>query len=645
MSGLNLFLVVLFVSFTASAYHLDKFGTDELLLNPMKVDDFDIRQLRRELETNYHSHLGSARLLPWDSRSRVAVDRYFTEIGILLEDTSVRTHAKIPLQRHRHDILTISAKKDLPRHRILLQGNPGSGKSTVVAKLALDWMSRHPRSPLKDVPILFALPMQKLNEGANIGEAIRQHLLPEDSTFTAEAIEGFLKARPNDAMIVLDGLDALSKQPKSDKKGSKVGNLVKIIENRRLTECTVLITSRPSKVAQMKESTLREYTLLQMEGYKVEDIFSYILTFFQEDEQFAQGLMRHLEASPIILESLCSVPLFLTIVCHLWETDIGGDKGNRLGTNCELTDNIIKTLWTHQESKHSEAEDETDCGLDRTSVHEETKSSGGFSSFCRSFRRISIKRKGSKEAGLVNGLPTHSSKATMCRLGKVALEKLLNADQDLIFQPKDLAFCRNYTDIGIAIGLLSQVQSNTSTIKKRNTAVKVQTSVQFFHKGTTEKCAAVYLASLWRKNHAKFTEILKQLHDKFVVEEHEDILMLACGEDVHVAKEILHHLSSISASHDVILKCYFESPEDESVDKEMLRIFQEKWFVALSSPSAHTLVALKYFLKKALQEDSEKNTISKLLVSAAPLSSMGRFVEVLDSKALPEVVISRSSMV
>ena len=142
-----------------------------------------------------------------------------------------------------------------------------------------------------------------------------------------------------------------------------------------------------------------------------------------------------------------------------------------------------------------------------------------------------------------------------------------------------------------------------------------------------QKCAAVHLASLWKRNHAKFTEVLKHLKDKFVAEEFEIVLMLASGEDANVAREILQHLSSVSASHDLMLKCYFECPEEVSVDKEMARIFKEKYYVTLSSPGCHTLSALKYFLKKW---STDASAIRKLSISAPPLSSMWSFVEALD---------------
>ncbi|XP_011662895.2 NACHT, LRR and PYD domains-containing protein 14-like [Strongylocentrotus purpuratus] len=308
-----------------SVYGIDCMdGGGILNTSGLKEDNFDTRQLRRELEMKYHSHLCTMRLLPWDARSRVAVDRYFTDIGISLEDTSVRQHTKISLEHHRHDIFTISAAKNLPTNRILLQGNSGSGKSTVVAKLALDWITRHPKSLLKDLPLLFVLPLHKLNETSNFGEAVREHLLPEDTTFTAEAIEAYVKANPRESLLVLDGHDGMMK---SKAKGDKVGNLVKIIENKRLTECKVLVTSKYWSVAQMKESVIREYTLLEMEGFKVEDTFSYIISYFEDDEKMAQGLIRHIEACPDLMESLCPCPLFCSILCHLWEEDLSKGGG------------------------------------------------------------------------------------------------------------------------------------------------------------------------------------------------------------------------------------------------------------------------------------------------------------------------------
>eukprot|EP00057_Strongylocentrotus_purpuratus_P008436 XP_011662910.1 PREDICTED: uncharacterized protein LOC105437701 [Strongylocentrotus purpuratus] len=95
-----------------SAYGIDLLGGGGILnTSGLMEDNFDTRQLRRELEMKYHSHLCTMRLLPWDARSRVAVDRYFTDIGISLEDTSVRQHTKISLDNNRHDIFTSARRR------------------------------------------------------------------------------------------------------------------------------------------------------------------------------------------------------------------------------------------------------------------------------------------------------------------------------------------------------------------------------------------------------------------------------------------------------------------------------------------------------------------------------------------------------
>ncbi|XP_063954614.1 uncharacterized protein LOC129258901 [Lytechinus pictus] len=588
----------------------------------LKGDNFDVRKLRRELEMKYHSQLCTMRLLPWDARSRVAVDRYFTDIGITLEDTSVRQHTKIPLERHRHNIFTISAVKNLPTNRILLQGNAGSGKSTVVAKMALDWMSRHPKSPLKDLPLLFVLPLHKLNEMSNFGDAVREHLLPEDTAFTAEAIDAYVKANPGEAVLVLDGFGGMQK---GEAKGDKVGNLMKIIENKRLTECKVLVTSQFWKVAQMKESVIREYTLLEMEGFKVEDTFSYILTYFEDDETMAQGLIRHVEASPNIMETLCPYPLFCSILCHLWEEGFSKDTGrNHLGTTSHTTNHIIRSLWAHLEAKNRDEDFSDD--LDRSRHDSEATHGTRLSLLCRRMRSI---RKRSIKTGLdKSGLPRHSLKSTMSRLGKVALEKLVSRNPEGELEQKDVAFCREFTEIGLAVGILSQTRGeSTGFALPRGFQSENLKGVRFSHKGVMVKCAAIYLASLWKRNHAKFAEILKLIKDKFIAQAFEGLLLLSCGEDANVAREILQHLSSVSASHDLLLKCYFESTEEESVDEEMARIFKEKYYVALNSPGRDSFSALKYFLKRRSTGDS---VIRKLLISAPPLSSLQSFVEALD---------------
>ncbi|XP_071497371.1 uncharacterized protein [Diadema antillarum] len=616
-----------------SAHHLNIDIMDHAP-HDTKVQEVEIQQLRRELEINYKSRLGTTCLLPWDSRSRVAIDRYFTDVAITLEDTSFRDHRKIPLERHRHDIFTISAEKNLPINRILLRGEPGTGKSTVVAKIAQDWVSRNPSSPLHDLPLLFILSFQTLSEESQLGDAIRQNLLPEDTTFTPERIESLIRLKPHDSILILDGLEELSQ---GSSKADKTDNIVKILENRRLTECKVMVTARPTRVAQMKESTMREYTLLEIEGFRAADVFDFIVSYFGDDVAMAQGLMRHLEASPVILDSLCTIPLFCTIVCYLWETDICqvNRQGNRLGTNSELADHIIKCLWAHHESKNTE--DEPDGGFNRSRLESDVGRKSRLSSFCSSIRRIPLRRSRKKSGN--NAVSILPPKSTTQRLGKVALEKLLAFDEDLGFQQKDLTFCREFVDVGLAVGLLSKVQVVNSGNKKKHTIVKHETRVQFAHMETMQKCAAVYLACLWKKNRVKFNDVLKHLNDKFLVERFEPLLMLTCGEDANVAKEIIQHLSSLFASHDVILKCYFESPESQCVDEEMMRIFPDKCIIALTNPSVHSIAALGYFLAKSSRKDGITNAVSKLLLAAVGFVPMLNLIELLDAKHCPEVTL------
>ena len=221
---------------------------------------------------------------------------------------------------------------------VLIEGEPGMGKTTYCQKLAFEWASKQcgewdESFPRIDVLLLLRCRGIKSTIWDAIAEQILQkELKPEES----ERFFQFLKENPSKVLLVLDGLDEADPQ--------KLEMFMNLIQRKQLPGCYIVLTSRPEAGSKVRGYT---DTLLEIVGFTRTDAKRYIRKYFQQAEHLAEALISKVKLDKDLRE-LTKNPLNTLLLCVVFE-DL---KGILPSSRTQLYVEIVLFVLRRYESKN-----------------------------------------------------------------------------------------------------------------------------------------------------------------------------------------------------------------------------------------------------------------------------------------------------
>ena len=266
-----------------------------------------IRQLYRTREQ---------RLLPvpWLDEFSFHINDIFTRLkilgkektqGVLTDDVTNMTA-----------IFKAHAECQRPR-TVLIEGDPGMGKTTYCQKLAYDWATKQnewdPCFP--EIEVLLLLKCHEIK--SDIWKAIDDQILPEEmDTQAKECFFTFIRENQSKVLLVLDGLD------EADTSNLKMFS--NLIESKELSGCYIVFTSRHEA-----GRNARRYCdiLWEIVGFTQKDAESFIHKYLKNvnKEHLARKLVKTLwsrsfeSGQPNDLRDLTKNPLNTALLCVIWE--------------------------------------------------------------------------------------------------------------------------------------------------------------------------------------------------------------------------------------------------------------------------------------------------------------------------------------
>ena len=198
---------------------------------------------------------------------------------------------------------------------VLIEGEPGIGKTSYCQKLAYDWATRQGcgwDESFPRVEVLLLLRCCEI-ESSCIWKAIEDQILPEGiQPVVRDTFIQFLQENPSKVLLVLDGLD------EADPVTLKL--VLKLIQRELLPGCCIVLTSRHEE-----GSNIRPYTdtLLEIVGFMTTDADCFIRRYFHQsdNEHLAATLIAKLETDN--LYELTRNPLNTLLLCVIFE-DLDG---------------------------------------------------------------------------------------------------------------------------------------------------------------------------------------------------------------------------------------------------------------------------------------------------------------------------------
>ena len=324
-----------------------------------------------EIRQLYQSREGNLAPFAWCDYPNFNMNDIFTRLKIVNREKTRGTLTDDEIT-NMTAIFRPHPKCQKPR-KVLIEGDPGMGKTTYSQKLAYDWANKQNEWDAS-FPAIEVLLLLRCNDiKSSIWEAIDEQILSEDIDGKAkETFFKYIRENQSKVLLLLDGLD--------EGDPCERDMYLSLLTCKLLPDCHVVITSRHEvgkKVSRYCDN------LWEIVGFTEEDSKSFIRKYFQGKEplaeRFIERQVKHWYADPSDpkfrgLSDLARNPLNLTLLCCIFEDS---QEVYSLSTRTRLHIEIVLLVLRRYEEKNGlESDDDQDLISD---YREKLKLLGRFS--------------------------------------------------------------------------------------------------------------------------------------------------------------------------------------------------------------------------------------------------------------------------
>ena len=218
------------------------------------------------------------------------------------------------LQQQTKDSTDLSDRSGV----FLLQGRPGSGKTTLMTKLSRDWANK---TILKS-KLFFLVYLRRLNSQKSISlmSIIHQACPVFDEDFCYKLESHINRTSGKGMVFALDGLDEYSphiSDSNADGFLTSEDFIFMLIKGQKLPHAMVVVTSRPAACTNIRIYATKAIEVL---GFLQKQVFEYMQCYFKNNAQKAEKIITHLKQRPNLM-NICYLPLHCSMLAFLYEED------------------------------------------------------------------------------------------------------------------------------------------------------------------------------------------------------------------------------------------------------------------------------------------------------------------------------------
>jgi len=291
-------------------------------------DPFSLEKCISIIRQLYEDREGWLAPFPWSEEFQFSLDNIFTRLKFVSRKKERGLKADNGVDMFQ--IFQPHKECSQPR-RVLIEGQPGMGKTTYCHKIAYDWAKkRKGGESFPDVMLVLLLKCRDIQCG--LWEAIDDQLLPREvNEGEKERFFTFVREHQSKVLVVLDGLDELP--------SSQWSTYADIIQGRVLPESYLVVTARHEVGMRVRKSC---HTLLEVEGFTRADAKKFIRRYFREEEEdLAEKLLGKLH-SDRTLQDLTANPLNTALICLVFEDFRGKFPESRTLLYLEIVECVLR---------------------------------------------------------------------------------------------------------------------------------------------------------------------------------------------------------------------------------------------------------------------------------------------------------------
>ena len=193
--------------------------------------------------------------------------------------------------------------------RVLLQGNPGSGKSTTLRKICHDFAKSNLPPEIK---VVVRVVLGELEEGSKPKmEDLMQTCISEVHSDLIEEITSFACDHNGEGILFLfDGFDELSRDLQ------KKSLVADILNHKAYPRSSYIITSRPSATAQLPPQAVQQMDRIETQGFTEDKMYQFIQQWFHTRPDTGEKVIDIISDNSKLLD-MCRNPLTVLIACTI----------------------------------------------------------------------------------------------------------------------------------------------------------------------------------------------------------------------------------------------------------------------------------------------------------------------------------------
>ena len=233
--------------------------------------------------------------------------------------------------------------------RLLIEGRPGSGKTTLVHKFSKDW--GRGKLQFNIIRLVFLVHLRGFFNNPNImlRDIVQQYYMQESKHMVDEVIKYSEIHNGEGLCFVLDGLD----EYRPDSKNKTF--IFQLIKRQLLPKSIVIVASRPAATAKLRSIATRQVEVI---GFLKQQIDDYIEEYSFSNFCKQEDLQKYLQQHPNV-RHMCYLPIHAAMVCYLF--DVMRSKLPRTETKMytEFTNHtLLRTLTRYNEDTYLQSPDE-----------------------------------------------------------------------------------------------------------------------------------------------------------------------------------------------------------------------------------------------------------------------------------------------